>query len=75
LLSHPFRVSPQGAELDGLHLAIAPTMFARCSVDANGVLAGNVAGTLDGLLLRILLPDWEPAGRATGVVELLGTYR
>lgn len=71
-----FRVSPQGAELDGLHLAIrADELFVRCSVDSNGALAGNVAGTLDALLLRILLPDWEPAGRATGVVELLGTYR
>jgi translocation and assembly module TamB len=77
LISPPaFRVSPQGAELDGLHLAIrADELFARCSVDANGALAGNVAGTLDALLLRILLPDWEPAGRATGVVELLGTFR
>ncbi|HOC43140.1 MAG TPA: translocation/assembly module TamB domain-containing protein [Thermoanaerobaculales bacterium] len=70
----PFRLSPKGAEFDGLHLAIrSDELFARCSLGADGALAGNVAGTLDALLLRILLPDWEPAGRATGVVELLGT--
>jgi hypothetical protein len=70
----PFQLSSNGAEFDGLHLAIrSDELFARCSLGADGALAGNVAGTLDALLLRILLPDWEPAGRATGVVELLGT--
>jgi len=72
----PFRLSPEGAEFDGLHLAIrSDELFARCSVDEHGNLTGNIAGTLDALLLRILLPEWEPAGRATGVVELLGTLR
>jgi autotransporter translocation and assembly factor TamB len=28
---------------------------------------------MDTLFLRFLLPDWEPAGRATGIVEMLGT--
>jgi autotransporter translocation and assembly factor TamB len=28
---------------------------------------------MDTLLLRYLLPEWEPAGRATGIVEMLGT--
>jgi hypothetical protein len=57
----PFRLSPQGAQFDGLHLAIrSDELFARCSVDADGNLAGNLTGTLDALLLRILLPDWEP---------------
>ena len=40
---------------------------------ADGGLRGNVSGTMDALLLRFLMPDWEPAGRATGVVEILGT--
>lgn len=70
----PFRLSADGAELDGLHLAVrSDELFARCTVDADGSLTGNVAGTLDALLLRLLLPEWEPAGRATGVVEILGT--
>jgi len=70
----PFRLSRKGAQFDGLQLAIrSDELFARFSVDADGALAGNLAGTLDALLLRILLPEWEPAGRATGVVELLGT--
>jgi autotransporter translocation and assembly factor TamB len=72
----PFQLSRQGARFDGLHLAIrSDELFARCTVDENGSLSGNLAGTLDALLLRILLPDWEPAGSATGVVELLGTLR
>ena len=72
----PFRLSREGAQFDGLHLAIrSDELFARCSVDEDGNLAGNLAGTLDALLLRILIPEWEPAGRATGVVELLGTLR
>ena len=70
----PFRLSAHGAEFDGLHLAIrSDELFARCTVAADGTLAGNVAGTLDALLLRLVLPEWEPAGRATGVVEILGT--
>lgn len=72
----PFRLSQQGARFDGLHIAIrSDELFARCAIDEDGSLTGNVAGTLDALLLRILLPDWEPAGSATGVVELLGTLR
>jgi len=69
-----FRFSPHGADFDGLHVAVRDDdLFARLSVDADGAMAGNVAGTLDALLLRFLLPDWEPAGRATGVIELLGS--
>jgi translocation and assembly module TamB len=72
----PFRLSPEGVRFDGLHLAIrSDELFARCAVGADGALTGNLAGTLDALLLRILIPDWEPAGRAAGVVELLGTVR
>ena len=48
-------------------------MFVRWAIDSEGALRGNLAGTIDALLLRFLLPDWEPAGRATGVVEFLGT--
>lgn len=69
-----FRLGGDGFETDGLLLGLlGDEVFARWSVDAGGTLHGNASGTIDALLLRFLLPDWEPAGRATGVVELLGT--
>ncbi len=48
-------------------------LFVRWSIDPQGQLRGNVSGTMDTLLLRFMLPDWEPAGRASGIVELLGS--
>ncbi len=69
-----FSVSPDQTEFEGLHVAIrGDEFFARGSVRPGGAVEANLAGTLDALLLRFMLPDWEPAGRATGVVELLGT--
>jgi translocation and assembly module TamB len=69
-----FRVSPAGVRLDGVNIAVRDDeLFFRFAADQTGALSGNLAGTLDALLLRFLLPDWEPAGRTTGVVELLGT--
>ncbi len=70
----PFTVSEDGLAVQGLHVGVAgDDLFARWSIAPGGTLGGNVSGTLDALLLRFLLPGWEPAGRATGVVELLGT--
>jgi hypothetical protein len=70
----PFEISARGLDFDGIHLAVADDeLFARWQIAANGTLEGNLSGTMDALLLRFLLPDWEPAGRITGVVELLGT--
>lgn len=69
-----FSIDHTGLELDGMLLSLlGDEMFVRFAVGADGALEGNAAGTVDGLLLRFLLPSWEPAGRATGVVELLGT--
>ncbi len=69
-----FTLSPKLTNFEGLHVAIRDDeLFARASLHPGGAIEGNLAGTLDALLLRLLLPDWEPAGRATGVVELLGT--
>lgn len=60
-------------ELGGLFLEVdGDEVFARGAVGVDGGLRGNLSGTFDALLLRFLLPEWEPAGRATGVVELLG---
>jgi hypothetical protein len=70
----PFEISAQGLDIDGIHLGVADDeLFARWEIAANGALEGNLSGTMDALLLRFVLPDWEPAGRITGVVELLGT--
>jgi autotransporter translocation and assembly factor TamB len=69
-----FTVSERGLGVDGLHVGVLnDELFARWSIAPDGTLSGNASGTMDALLLRFLLPDWEPAGRATGVVELLGT--
>jgi len=69
-----FSAEPAGLELDGVLLSLlGDEMFVRFAVGSDGTLEGNAAGTIDGLLLRFLLPGWEPAGRATGVVELLGS--
>jgi hypothetical protein len=69
-----FSLSLEGFEVPGLRLrARDDELFVRWAIDPEGQLRGNVSGTMDALLLRFLLPDWEPAGRATGIVELLGS--
>ncbi|MFV2071689.1 MAG: translocation/assembly module TamB domain-containing protein [Thermoanaerobaculales bacterium] len=69
-----FTLSEEGFTVPGLELrAHNDEMFVRWTVGRDGVLKGNLSGTMDALLLRFLLPDWEPAGRATGIVEVLGT--
>ena len=69
-----FSLSSDGFVVPGLQLrARDDELFVRWDIDADGQLRGNISGTMDALLLRFLLPDWEPAGRATGIVELLGT--
>jgi autotransporter translocation and assembly factor TamB len=69
-----FVLSDGGFEVPGLRLrALEDEMFVRWMIDADGNLNGNLSGTIDTLLLRFLLPEWEPAGRAQGVIEFLGT--
>jgi hypothetical protein len=69
-----FSLSRDGFVVPGLQLrARDDELFVRWNIDSDGQLRGNVSGTMDALLLRFLLPDWEPAGRATGIVEILGT--
>jgi hypothetical protein len=70
----PFTLSGDGFEVPGLQLrARDDELFVRWDIEADGQLRGNLSGTMDTLLLRFLLPDWEPAGRASGIVEILGT--
>ncbi len=65
---------PEGVRLEGLHGTVGQDeLFLRLARGADGSLSGNLSGTLDALLLRLVLPRWEPAGRVEGVVELLGT--
>ncbi len=72
----PFTLSSRGIAIGGLHLTVQDDeLFARGTLSPGGTVAGNLSGTLDALLLRFLLPAWEPAGRITGVVELLGSLR
>jgi autotransporter translocation and assembly factor TamB len=69
-----FSLSIDGFVVPGLQLrARDDELFVRWDIDADGQLRGNVSGTMDALLLRFMLPDWEPAGRTSGIVEVLGT--
>jgi autotransporter translocation and assembly factor TamB len=69
-----FSVSADGLEVHDLYLGHRnDRVFMRWGIGADGSIHGNTTGTLDGLLLRFLVPEWEPAGRATGVIEMLGT--
>jgi autotransporter translocation and assembly factor TamB len=70
----PFTVSDQGFTAEALHVAImGDELFARWRISPDGSLQGDLSGTMDGLLLRFLVPDWEPAGRASGEVTVFGT--
>ena len=63
-----------GLEVEDLYLAHRnDRVFLRWGIGADGSIRGNATGTMDALLLRLLVPDWEPAGRATGVIEMLGS--
>jgi hypothetical protein len=69
-----FTLSQNGFEVPGLQLRVRDDeLFVRWDIGADRQLRGNVSGTMDALLLRFLLPDWEPAGRASGIVELIGS--
>ena len=68
-----FRWDSGGIRLDGLKIDVGgDQVFIRGGVDDQGRLAGNISGVFDARLLRIFLPEWEPAGRATGTIEILG---
>jgi len=69
-----FSLSADGLEVDDLYLGHRDDrVFLRWGIGSDRSIHGNATGTLDALLLRFLVPEWEPAGRATGVMELLGT--
>ncbi len=69
-----FRWDDHGLAVEGLWFAHHDDeIFLRWTIGSDGAVRGNMSGTLDGLLLRFLIPEWEPDGRVTGVVELLGT--
>ncbi len=71
-----FTISGLGFASDGLRLSVLDDeLSASWSVAPDGGLDGSLSGTLDVLLLRFLLPDWEPAGRANGQVIVRGTIR
>lgn len=69
-----FTLSGDGLEVRDLYLGHRDDrVFLRWNIGADGSISGNATGTLDALLLRFLVPEWEPAGRATGVLEMLGS--
>ncbi len=69
-----FTVSDAGFTLAGLGLTVDRDVVAvDLGVAADGDLSGRIKGTLDALLLRLVVPEWEPAGRLAGDVRLLGT--
>lgn len=69
-----FALSAEGLEVEDLYLGHRDDrVFLRWGIGSDRSIHGNATGTLDALLLRFLVPEWEPAGRATGVMEMLGT--
>jgi hypothetical protein len=67
-------VSGTEVRVDGVYVALGEAeLFARGRVGADGKLSGNISGNADAVLLRYIIPDWEPAGNVRGIVELLGT--
>ncbi len=59
--------------LDGLELSAGDDhVYLKGRIDPDSGLQGNLSGSFDARLLRVFLPDWEPAGRVTGTIELLG---
>jgi len=69
-----FSLSADGLDVEDLYLGHRDDrVFMRWGIGSDGSIHGNATGTLDALLLRFVIPDWEPAGRATGVIEMLGT--
>lgn len=76
-LVEPARVSlgENGFKLHGLWLkgTAQRELFVRLQVGPDGALSGHLTGNSDARLLQFFFPDWEPAGRVRGVLELLGT--
>ena len=69
-----FSVSAEGLEVEDLYLGHRDDrVFLRWGIGSDRSIHGNATGTLDALLLRFMVPEWEPAGRATGVIEMLGS--
>ncbi len=69
-----FFVSPNQAGVEGVRLSLlGEEVFVSLAVAADGSLRGRLAGTLDALPMRFLLPEWEPAGQIVGDLEILGT--
>jgi hypothetical protein len=69
-----FDVDSRGVQLHGLLLKVLEDeLFMRWKIAADGNLEGNFSGTFDALLARFVLPEWQPSGKITGIVELLGT--
>ncbi len=74
ILDHQgFRWDVSGFRMGGMEIGIGgDQVFIRGGIDSGGQLSGNVSGVFDAQLLRVFLPGWEPAGRATGTIEVLG---
>ncbi len=69
-----FTVGDDGFTLAGLGLTVdRDEVRVALGVAGDGGLSGRLQGTLDALLLRLVVPEWEPAGRLAGDVRLLGT--
>jgi hypothetical protein len=69
-----FTLSEHGLELALLHLSLlGDEVKVSGGIATEGTLYGNLSGTVDALLLRFLVPGWEPAGQVSGEIELLGS--
>ncbi len=48
-------------------------LFVRLKLEANGSLSGNVSGTANARLFRLIAPDWETYGKVRLVGEFSGS--
>lgn len=63
-----------GMVIDDVRIAVGDDPIQlRLGVTREGGITGRVSGIVDALLLRFLLPDWTPAGRATADVDIAGS--
>lgn len=68
--------TPDGFELDNTRVATGrDELEIGGRLDDTGRLNGHLRGSLDARLLGFFLPEWEPAGSASGSVRLLGPLK
>jgi len=72
-----FRVAGRSFSTPGLWIKTVrgDELFLRLKIDAKGSLSGNVSGTANARLFRLVAPDWETYGEVQLVGEISGSLQ